>query len=178
MMHVMDTAAQRTGTRDDRLIAGFAALAIGIHILESAVPMPLPGMKPGLANVVVLIVLLRYGFRMAAAVMFLRVIVGSIFIGTFLTPTFFLSLAGALSSIGVAGMIHVAARQWTGPVGFAIAMSMAHISGQFLVAYWLFVPHPVLLNLLPVLLAVAMGLGAITGIIAASIIERLPARTE
>lgn len=159
--------------REDRLVAGFAALAVCIHVLESAVPMPLPGIKPGLANVVVLVVLLRYGFRMAAAVTLLRVIIGSVFIGTFLTPTFLLSLAGALSSLGIAGVILLAGRRWTGAIGFGIAMAMAHIGGQFLLAYWLFVPHPALLNLLPALLALAMGLGAITGIIAASVLERL-----
>ena len=52
----MNTA---TATRDDHLIAGFAALAIAIHIIESAFPSPLPGVKPGLANVVTLIVLFR-----------------------------------------------------------------------------------------------------------------------
>lgn len=169
-------AASTNTAHADRLVAGYAALAIGIHILESAVPMPLPGVKPGLANVVVLIVLLRYGFRMAAAVTLLRVIVGSIFIGTFLAPTFFLSFAGALASLAAAGLVHACGARWTGPVGYAVAMAMAHMSGQFLLAWRLFVPHPELLNLLPVLLAFALGLGAFTGIIAASILDRLPAR--
>ncbi len=162
--------------RDDRLVAGFAALAICMHIIESAVPMPLPGVKPGLANVVVLIVLLRHGYRMAGAVALLRVIVGSIFIGTFLTPTFFLSLAGALASLAAAGIVHLLARRWTGAIGYGVAMSLAHMAGQFFLAWQLFVPHPALLNLLPVLLAFAAGLGIITGIIAASVLERLPAR--
>lgn len=168
----METAARRI-TREDRLVAGFAALAISIHVLESALPMPLPGVKPGLANVIVLIVLLRYGFRMASAVMLLRVVVGSIFIGTFLTPTFFLSFAGALASLGAAGAVQLAARRWTGPLGYGVAMAVAHMSGQFFLAYWLFVPHPALLNLLPVLLAFATAVGVITGMIAASVLQRL-----
>lgn len=172
----VNTVAAINPTRDDRLVAGFAALAVTIHILESAIPMPLPGVKPGLANVIVLIVLLRHGFRMAAAVSLLRIVVGSIFIGTFLTPTFFLSLAGGLASLGVAGVLALAGRH-IGPVGLAIAMAMAHMAGQFLLAWWLFVPHPALLNLLPALLALAMGLGAFTGIIAAGILQRLPQKS-
>ena len=172
----MNAATAHAMIREDRLVAGFAALAISIHILESAIPMPLPGVKPGLANVVVLIVLLRYGFRMAAAVTLLRVIVGSVFIGTFLTPAFFLSLAGGLASLCTAGSIHACARRWTGPIGYAVAMSMMHITAQFLVAYLLFVPHPALFNLFPVLLAFGMGLGAVTGIIAAAVLARLAAR--
>lgn len=167
-------ATGRAAWREDRLVAGFAALAISIHILESAVPMPLPGVKPGLANIVVLLVLLRYGFRMAAAVALLRVLVGSIFIGTFLTPTFFLSLSGALASLAALGALHSLAQRWTGPVGYGVAMSMAHMSGQFALAYLVFVPHPALLTLLPVLLTAAMGFGVITGILCASINMHLP----
>lgn len=169
----MSTAIASRTLREDRLAASFAALAVCIHLLESAVPMPLPGVKPGLANVVVLIVLLRHGFRMAAAVSLLRVIVGSIFIGTFLTPTFFLGLAGALASLAAGGLLHALLRRWTGPVGYGAAMALAHMTGQFLLAWWLFVPHPGLLNLLPILLAASMGLGAFTGIIAASVLKRL-----
>lgn len=167
-------AAARRATHEDRLIAGFAALAISIHILESAVPMPLPGIKPGLANIIVLLVLLRYGFRMASAVALLRVVVGSIFIGTFLTPTFFLSLGGALCSLAALGLLHAGARDWVGPIGYAVTMAMTHMAGQFLLAYYLFVPHPALLNLLPILLTAAMGLGVLTGILCASISSRLP----
>jgi hypothetical protein len=78
-------------TRDDHLIAALAALAITVHIAESALPSPLPGIKPGLANVVTLLVLCRYGWQMAVWVTLLRVLVGSILIGTFLSPAFFLS---------------------------------------------------------------------------------------
>ena len=42
-------------TRKDHIIAWLAALAIAIHIIESAFPTPLPGVKPGLDNVVTLI---------------------------------------------------------------------------------------------------------------------------
>lgn len=172
----MTAAGAATEPRDfeDRLVAGFAALAVSIHLLEAAVPMPLPGVKPGLANVIVLIVLLRYGIRLAAAVTLLRVIAGSIFTGSFLAPAFLLSLAGALSALAVAALLHLAVRRWTGPLGFSVAMAMAHMAGQFLIAWWLFVPHPGLVGLLPVLLAAALGLGAVTGIIAASVMQRLP----
>lgn len=172
----MSAVTTTTPAHDDRLIAGFAALAISIHILESAVPMPLPGVKPGLANVIVLIVLLRYGFGMAAAVTLLRVVVGSIFIGTFLTPTFLLSLGGALTALSAAGLVHAIGRRWTGPVGYSIAMAVAHMGGQFFLAWQWFVPHPALLNLLPALLAFATGVGIITGIIAATVLQRMGAR--
>src|SRR5690606_7988167 len=128
-----------------------------------------------LANLVVLIVLLRYGWRSAAAVTFLRVIVGSLFIGSFLTPTFVLSLGGAVASLALAGLLHSTARNMIGPVGYSVTMAVAHMSGQFALAYRLFLPRPALLGLLPLLLALAAALGTITGIIAAKVLTRLPA---
>lgn len=165
-------------SREDHLAAGFAALAVCIHLLESAVPMILPGVKPGLANVVVLIVLLRYGFRLAASVTLLRVVIGATLLGTLFTPTFFLSLAGALASLAAAGAVQLLARRYVGAVGTGAVMAMAHMSGQFLLAWLVFVPHPALVNILPVLLAASLGLGIVTGIIAASVLVRLPTPTS
>ena len=65
MSRALPESDRRTAS-EDRLVAGFAALAIAIHILEAAFPSPLPGIKPGLANVVTLVVYLRHGLRLAA----------------------------------------------------------------------------------------------------------------
>ncbi|MDT8383584.1 MAG: Gx transporter family protein [Gammaproteobacteria bacterium] len=164
-------------TRDDHLIAGFTALAITIHIAESALPSPLPGIKPGLANVVTLLVLCRYGWRMAAWVSLLRVLVGSILIGTFLSPAFFLSAAGALASVAMLGLLVAVSRAlpaWApGPMGLGLAAALAHMSGQFWLAYVLFVPHSGLLMLYPLLMSMAAILGVLSGWLTRSVLARL-----
>lgn len=164
-------------TRDDHLVAWFTALAITIHIAESALPSPLPGVKPGLANVVTLIVLCRYGWRMAVWVSLLRVLVGSVLIGTFLSPTFFLSAAGALASVailGVADALSRAAPRWAvGPVGFGVLAALAHMTGQFWAAYALFIPHAALLNLFPLLMSIAAVLGVVSGILTRTVLTRM-----
>ena len=172
-------------TRDDYLVAALAALAITIHIAESALPSPLPGIKPGLANVVTLLVLCRYGWRMAAWVTLLRVLVGSILIGTFLSPTFFLSASGAIASISTLGLLYAFSYKklsgvpqprssWAiGPLGLGLAAAMAHMSGQLWVAYTLFVPHPGILTLFPVLLALASVLGIVSGILTRTVLRNL-----
>ena len=163
--------------RDDYLIAGFTALAITIHIAESALPSPLPGIKPGLANVVTLLVLCRYGWRMAAWVSLLRVLVGSILIGTFLSPAFFLSAAGALASVAILGVLVAMARlfpSWAvGPIGLGLAAALAHMTGQFWLAYLLFVPHSGLLTLYPVLMSLAAVLGVLGGWLTRTVLARL-----
>ena len=164
-------------TREDHLVAWFTALAITIHIAESALPSPLPGVKPGLANVVTLMVLCRYGWRMAVWVSLLRVLVGSVLIGTFLSPTFFLSAAGALTSVAVLGLADALSRalpRWAvGPVGFGVLAALAHMTGQFWTAYVLFIPHSALLHLLPLLMSIAAALGVVSGILTRTVLARL-----
>lgn len=163
-------------TRDDHRIAWLAALAITIHVAESALPSPLPGIKPGLANVIVVIALLMFGWRIALWVGLLRVLAGSLLIGSFLTPTFILSLAGALASLAMLGMASRLPGRGFGPIGYSLLASQAHMAGQFAAAYWLFIPHTALLNLLPVLMTAALLFGLVSGTIASAMLQRMTYR--
>ena len=162
-----------TATAEDYRIAWLAALAITIHIAESVLPAPLPGIKPGLANVVTIAALLLYGWRAAVWVSLLRVVVGSILIGTFLTPTFVLSFSGAVAAITVIGIGYLLPGRGLGPVGYCLLASMAHIAAQFFVAYRLFIPHEALFGLLPVLMTVAVCFGLLSGIIVQAMMGHL-----
>lgn len=160
-------------TREDHRIAWLAALAITIHIAESALPSPIPGIKPGLANIVTIIVLMQFGWSAAAWVGMLRVVVGSLLIGTFLSPTFMLSLGGAVASLAVLGLASRLPGRGVGPVGYCVLAAMAHMTAQFWIAYWLFIPHDALFNLLPVLMTAAVITGIVTGVIAGAVLQRL-----
>lgn len=154
-----------TATREDYRVAWLAALAITIHIAESMLPSPLPGIKPGLANVVTIAALLLYGWRAAVWVSLLRVVVGSILIGTFLTPTFVLSFSGAVAAVAVIGLGSLLPGRGLGPIGYCLLASMAHIAAQFFVAYRLFIPHEALFGLLPVLMTAGVGFGLASGLL-------------
>jgi len=165
-------------THEDRLIAGFAALAISIHLLESALPSPVPGIKPGLANLVTLYVLIRHGWRLAVNVSLLRVLAGSLLLGSFLSPTFSLSLAGAIASLIVLGLAwHIPGKPF-GPVGLSILAALAHMTAQIITAYLLFIPHTALFTLLPLLLTAALISGTLGGILVNRIIKRLDELTQ
>lgn len=178
-----EAAPKKSGKERDRLIAGFAALAIGIHIIEASLPSPLPGVKPGLANVITLLVLLRYGLGAAIWVAALRILVGSLLIGSFLTPTFMLSASGAVCSLAALALLYglrqilpkrLAPSLAPGAVGLSLAAAWAHMSGQLLVAWLLFIPHSGIFSLAPVLLTAATVFGLISGMIAALILQGLP----
>jgi len=163
-------------TDEDRQIAWLAALAIVIHILESSVPSPVPGIKPGLANVVTLLVLFRHGWRAAAWVSGLRVVAGSLLLGTFMSPTFFLSLAGAVAGMAALGLLWLLPRRWFSLYAYSILAAVSHICAQLFTAWLLFIPHTMILNLLPVLIAAGIVFGVINAIIAMSINNRLMQR--
>jgi heptaprenyl diphosphate synthase len=166
--------------REDRIVGAFAALAIAIHVLEAAFPSPVPGIKPGLANVVTLIVLARYSLRLAVWVSLLRVLAGSLLVGSFLSPAFWLSLSGALSSLLVLALADACNRRpqhiRISAVGLSVLSACAHMAGQFGVAWGVFIPHPGLGRLLPVLMTAALVFGLVTGLIAQRVLDRLPQR--
>ena len=160
-------------TDEDKKIAAFAALAIVIHVLESGFPSPIPGIKPGLANIITLLVLFRYGWRFAAWVSLLRVTAGSLLLGTFMSPTFLLSLSGALASLLTMLLLWIVMRHWVGLVGVSVLSSISHVMAQLFVAWWLFIPHPGILVLTPILITAGILFGVFNAIIASSIEKRL-----
>jgi heptaprenyl diphosphate synthase len=160
-------------TRDDHRIAWFTALAITIHIAESALPSPLPGVKPGLANVITIAVLVKFGWKMAAWVNLLRVIASSLLIGTFLSPTFIMSLSGALASTSTLILLAQLPGRGCSPLGYSVAAAMIHMFVQFIVAYQLFIHHDGIFHLLPILMTAAFIFGIMSGIIATLMLRQL-----
>lgn len=155
----------------DRRVARYAAAAIALTVAEAAIPTPLPGIKPGLANIIVLVVLARHGWREAAWVSLLRVVAGSLLVGQFLAPGFFLSLTGALLSLGVLAVTCRLPSRWFGPVTQSILAAFAHIGGQVLLARLWLVPHDGVFLLVPVFALFALVFGIVNGLIAARLLR-------
>ncbi|HHC71358.1 MAG TPA: Gx transporter family protein [Thiotrichales bacterium] len=163
--------------REDLRIAWLAALAVTIHVAESALPSPLPGVKPGLANVVTIVTLAWFGWHACAWVSGLRVVAGSLLTGTFLSPTFLLAAAGAGAALLVLWPASRLPGRGFSPLGLSLLAAMGHMAGQFLLAWWLLIPHPALLGLLPPLMTAAVIFGIVSGIIALRIVEQGPPAT-
>ena len=157
-------------TADDHRIARLAALAIGLHIAEAIIPSPLPGVKPGIANIVTLYVLYRFDFTTAAWVSLLRVFASSLLLGNFLSPTFVLSLAGAVSSLFTLALGARLTKRWFSPISLSILAAFAHIAGQLLVVRLWLIPHAGIAYLIPVFAAAALIFGLVNGLIAAKLL--------
>lgn len=158
------------GTQDRR-IAALAALAIGLQVIEAAIPSPVPGIKPGLANVITLVTLVTLGWRAAFAVTLLRVVGASLLLGTLLSPGFWLSLAGALAALSILAPLWSLYPRHLSALGLAVVAALAHTLGQFLLAWALIIPHPQLPLLLPPLLLAALITGVVTGILTQSVLS-------
>jgi heptaprenyl diphosphate synthase len=153
-----------------------AALALGLSLLEAAIPSPLPGVKPGLANIITLIVLARYGWRTAAWVSLLRVVAGGLLLGNFLSPGFFLGLSGAICSLAILALAQHLPARWFGSVSLSILAAFAHIAGQLLLVYFWLIPHAGLAYLLPIFALAALIFGTVNGLVAARFIATPPAQ--
>ncbi|NMG75837.1 heptaprenyl diphosphate synthase [Aromatoleum diolicum] len=148
-----------------------------LTVAEAAIPLPLPGVKPGLANIVILIVLMRWGWRDAVWVALLRVFAGSLLLGQLFAPGFFLSLSGSLVSLATLGLAMHLPRRWFGPVSLSILAAFAHIGGQLMLARLWLVPHDGVFYLVPVFAAAATIFGLINGLVASKLLARLTPRS-
>lgn len=157
----------------DIRLARLAALALGLTLVEAALPSPIPGVKPGLANIVTLIVLQRMGWRAACWVALLRVFGAGLMLGSFLSPGFFLSLAGALTSLAMLGVCQILPVRWFGPVSRSMLAAFAHVCGQLALAWLWLLPHAAIWYLLPVFAVAAWVFGLSNGLICAHLLSEL-----
>lgn len=151
-------------------IGFLTGLGTVLHVVESFLPppVPLPGVKIGLANVVTLVALFLLSEKEAFCVSLLRIILGSLLSGTFLGVTFFLSFGGGVSSFVT---MYLARRKNVSPLWVSIVGALFHNFGQWLVAS-LYIQSSVLLFYLPLLLLFAFPAGAFVGYLGVFLLKR------
>ncbi len=146
------------------------ALALVLGWLEAQLPgLPgLPGVKLGIANTVLLYVLVLAGGRAALCVMLTRVCLAGVLYAGF--TGFCYSLAGGLLSLGV--MLLLRRVGGVSLVGVSIGGASAHNLGQLCVAC-AFIGHRAALAYAPILLIAGIVTGAATGICARLVLRAL-----
>lgn len=159
-------------TKEDHHVAKLTALAIGLHVLEAMFPSPLPGVKPGIANIITLYVLVQYGFGTAAWVSLLRVFASSLLLGHFLSPTFVLSLSGALFSLATLWLAQHLPRRYFSVISLSILAAFAHIAGQLLIVRFWLIPHAGVSYLIPIFALAALVFGFANGIITNQLLKK------
>lgn len=152
------------------LLGVLTAGAIIIAILESFIPsIGIPGVKLGLANIVILIILYELGIWEAVVVNILRVLVVSLVRGTFLSMGFLMSLTGCVMSLGIMILFYLLIKKFS-IIGVSVIGSIFHVFGQILIAM-LFLGTAYIVLYLPVIAISAIITGVFVGIAAQLIIR-------
>ena len=161
----MNTPARRVAT-----LALLAALALVFSYVESLLPSPgLPGVKLGIANIVVVIVLYRFSAAEAAGVNALRIaLAGFLFTGLFGA---LYSAAGA--ALSLAGMVLLKKTGHFSMAAVSMAGGVLHNLGQLAVAAIL-IEDLQIFYYFPILLFSGIACGILTGIIATLVERKLP----
>lgn len=152
------------------LLGVLTAAAIVIAILESFIPsIGIPGVKMGLANIVILIILYELGIWEAGVVNLVRVLVVSLVRGTFLSMGFLMSLTGAALSFGVMVLFYLLIKKFS-IIGVSVIGSVFHVTGQIIIAM-IFLGSAYIFLYLPIIAISAIITGVFVGIIAQLIIK-------
>lgn len=146
-------------------IALLIAMATVVHAVEKVlpgVPVPIPGVKLGLANILTLVTLNIFGFTEGFTVAILRTLLAGILTGIF-GPTFILSMSGAIFSTLVMGGTIKLFRKYVSNIGVSIIGAIAHNVAQLFTAS-IILDNIFFFSYLPWLLAFAIPTGIFVGI--------------
>lgn len=163
-----------SGENTRRLAFGamFTALALIFSYVEFLLPLPVPvpGIKLGLANLVIIIAIYRMSFKYAFTINCVRIVAsGLLFSGVF---GMLYSFAGGILSLVVMYVLYRTGR--FSMVGISMAGGVMHNLGQLLTAC-LIVSSVSLMSYFAVLLFSGLISGILIGIMAYNIEKRLPA---
>lgn len=146
------------------------ALAMVLGFVETLIPINLgiPGMKLGLANIVVVIALFLFDIKTAIVVSILRIILIAMTFGNM--SMMFYSIAGA--SLSLLSMIAISKIKSFSLISVSIVGGIMHNVGQIICAAFVVRTNGVF-TYLPVLIIAGLVSGALIGIVAGLISVRL-----
>lgn len=155
------------------LLGLLTALAVVMGYVEYRIPLPLPvpGIKLGLCNIVIVFVLYRFGFLRALLVSLIRVVVIGLLFGSPISMLY--AAGGAIFSI--LGMLLLKRTGRFSVIGTSGAGGALHSLGQILVAAVL-TGGTGIFRYLPVLLITGEICGALIGFVVFVVLRRLKIR--
>ncbi|MFO7951992.1 MAG: Gx transporter family protein [Bacillota bacterium] len=150
-------------------MALLVTFAVVIHTIEAAMPlpMPVPGVRIGLANIITLLTLVLFGLRSGLLVTVLRSILGSIFVGGLFGFGFWLSIsAGILSCIAMALVLLLRDRGVVSLLSVSVTGAAVHNLVQLSMASIIIASFDLLKGYFPFLMLLSVPTGIFTGIAA------------
>ena len=158
-------------TKKLTVLALTVSVAMVLSFVESQIPafVAVPGVKVGLANIAVVFALYRLGWKEAAAVSLVRVLLVSLLFGNF--ASLFYSLAGVVLSLLGMGLMKRTGRFTE--IIVSVTGGILHNVGQIAMAS-LILETDVLRYYLPFLLVSGIAAGIVVGLAGAALVRRIP----
>ena len=157
-------------TKKIAVLAPAIALAMILSLVESQIPafVAIPGVKIGLANIAVVFVLYKLGWKEAVLISLVRVVMVSMLFGTLVS--LFYSVAGAVLSL--TGMVLLKKTGLFSTVAVSVTGGVLHNVGQILMACLLLETN-VIVYYLPFLILSGVIAGVVIGVVAAIMVNRV-----
>lgn len=158
----------------DRLImlSFYTACAASISLAESLIPKPFPFLKLGLANIVLLLLLMKREYVTAILVLVGKVILSGLFLATILMPTTLIALVSGITSLSfmiLANKLKIGF-SW---VGISIVGAVVHNLMQLVIVRTTMIYSNSVFDLIPLLILLGLVTGTITGILAIKLNQNL-----
>lgn len=148
----------------------FTALALIFSYIETLVPISfgIPGVKLGLANLIIVIALYKIPLREVYVLSIVRVLLSGVLFGNYFSIAY--SLAGGLLSLTVMALLKKVGG--FSVIGISIAGGVCHNIGQLVVAM-IVVETFAMSYYMPVLLVAGLITGFLIGVVADQVLRRI-----
>ena len=151
----------RISTKKIALCGVLTALAMIFSYIESVIPVPIPvpGIKLGIANIAVITILYVLGVKEAIVINLLRIVLTSLLFGN--VNSFLFSISGAALSLTI--MIIMKKLDFFSCIGVSVCGGVMHNIGQIIAAVFIMGSEAIVFYL-PVLIVSGVFTGVVIGV--------------
>lgn len=152
----------RISTKKIALCGVLTALAMIFSYIESVIPVPIPvpGIKLGVANIAVITILYVLGVKEAIVINLLRIVLTSLLFGN--VNSFLFSISGAALSLAI--MIIMKKLDFFSCIGVSVCGGVMHNIGQIIAAVFIMESEAIVFYL-PVLIVSGVFTGVVIGVV-------------
>lgn len=157
-------------TKNLLLISFMVVLSLVVSLLESYIPIPIPGVKLGISNIVIINAMIILGYRYSILISLVKSLILVLLIAS--PISFFYSFLGALSSITIMYFALKFLNKFLSIIGISVLGSVSHIFTQILVAS-IFLNTRVVFYYFPILGIIGVFTGVLVGFVSIKLSEVL-----
>lgn len=173
------TSARPEGlTPRQRNLALLAGLSVALYTVENLIPLPVPWLRIGVGNIGVLLALYILSPLDGFFVLLIKVVIGSLFSGRFLSPFFLFALGAGIPSYWIMVGVKKIFGRWMGPVGVSVSGAVTHNVFQLGIAYLIVVHSVNVFYLAPILIVLGTVAGFLIGAAVRAILPHIDSKNQ